>query len=218
MNSLKKFEELKEQINNCSRCGLCLSVCPVFELTKNDCTALRGKNILLNQIFENNNKISKLQKKYIEMCTNCGKCFDYCPSKIDIIKINKIFNRPSLFLSILYKIFVIILQFFYKTDLKKIKLSKKSKIAYVKPYSQKNIPEYIKKWDYTVFDNLNCSFDFIIKYPKFSKIISKSLAEKISKSNFDYIFTNDVICKFALDKEIKCSQKIIYLDENTKNI
>ena len=218
MNSLKEVEKLKEKINNCSRCGLCLSVCPIFELTRNDCTSPRGKCILLNEMFKKNNKISKLQKKYMKMCTNCGKCFDYCPSKIDIIEINKIFNKSDLFLIILRKIFLIVLPIFYKKDYKKIKLDKKSKIAYVKPYLQKNIPEFIRQYDYTVFDNLNCDFDFIIKYPMFSKIISKNLAEKISKRNFDYIFTNDIICKFALDKEFNSTPKIIYLYENTQNI
>ena len=213
MNSLKIYEELKKEVNNCSRCGLCLSVCPIFELTKNDCTSPRGKCILLNEILKKNNTPSKLTKKYTGMCTNCGKCFDYCPSKIDIVKINDIFNKRPLFLNILHKIFLIILPVIYKNDFKNTELNEKKKIAYIKPYLQKDIPNFIKQYDYTLFENLNCDFDFIIKYPKFSKIMSKNLAKNILKENFDYIFTNNVMCKYTLDKAFGGIKKIIYLDE-----
>ena len=90
MENLKK---LKNELNSCSKCGLCQAVCPVFQVTKNDCTSLRGKIILLNELLKKEQKPSKTLKLYMELCTNCGKCSDYCPVKIDVLKINEAFYK-----------------------------------------------------------------------------------------------------------------------------
>ena len=59
-NILEKF---KKDINNCSRCGLCQAVCPVFQETKNDCTSPKGKFTMLNELLNNGEKPSKDLKK-----------------------------------------------------------------------------------------------------------------------------------------------------------
>lgn len=80
MNSIKDFEE---EIYKCSRCGLCQSVCPVFKATHNECAVSRGKFNLLNGIIKNELVFNKKIKSYLDMCTGCNACKDFCPSKID---------------------------------------------------------------------------------------------------------------------------------------
>ena len=48
MKSLKDYEE---DIYKCSRCGLCQSVCPVYQTTLNDCAVSRGKFNILNGVL-----------------------------------------------------------------------------------------------------------------------------------------------------------------------
>ena len=84
MKNLKDFEN---DLNKCSKCGLCESVCPLFKLVPNDCVASKGKFIMLHGVTKGDLKLSKKINKYIDMCLKCGKCVAYCPSDIDVCRI-----------------------------------------------------------------------------------------------------------------------------------
>lgn len=80
MNTLKDFEE---DIYKCSRCGLCQYVCPVYKAAKNECAVSRGKFNILNGIIKNELFLNRKVKTYLDLCTGCNACKDFCPSKID---------------------------------------------------------------------------------------------------------------------------------------
>jgi len=84
MRTLKSFEK---DLNKCSKCGLCQQACPIFELTKNDCTVSKGKFIMLHGVAKGELKLSKNINKYLDMCLKCGKCNAFCPSGIDVCQI-----------------------------------------------------------------------------------------------------------------------------------
>ncbi len=84
MKTLKDFES---ELNKCSKCGLCQQACPIFELSKNDCTVSKGKFIMLYGVSKGDLKLSKNINKYIDMCLKCGKCNAFCPSSIDVCQI-----------------------------------------------------------------------------------------------------------------------------------
>jgi len=84
MRSLKSFET---ELNKCSKCGLCESVCPIFKLNKNDCAVSKGKFIMLHGVTKGELKLSKNINKYLDMCLKCGKCTKFCPSGIDAVQI-----------------------------------------------------------------------------------------------------------------------------------
>ena len=90
---MKELKKYTKELKSCSMCGLCQAVCPIYKITKNDCTSPRGKILLLNNLLNSNNTPSKNLKKYMDLCTNCGKCYEYCPIKIDMVKINKAFYK-----------------------------------------------------------------------------------------------------------------------------
>ena len=80
---MKDFKDYKEEIYKCSRCGLCQSVCPVFKTTLNECAVSRGKFNILNGIIKGELTFNKNVKKYLDLCTGCNACKNFCPSGID---------------------------------------------------------------------------------------------------------------------------------------
>ncbi|HNW25600.1 MAG TPA: (Fe-S)-binding protein [Candidatus Gastranaerophilaceae bacterium] len=80
---MKKLIDYKEEIQKCSKCGLCQSVCPVYKVTGNDCAVSRGKFIMLGGIIKGDLKLKKNVNKYLDMCLKCNACKDFCPSGID---------------------------------------------------------------------------------------------------------------------------------------
>lgn len=115
---MKKLKNYEEDIYKCSRCGLCQSVCPVFKTTLNECAVSRGKFNMLNGIIKGELNFSNKIKSYLDLCTGCNACKDFCPSGIDACKIfiaakceyyknkklsflDKFFNSYSVFKSLL---------------------------------------------------------------------------------------------------------------------
>lgn len=84
---MKQLSDFAEQINKCSKCGKCQEVCPVYKLTGNDCAVSRGKFVMLNGVLKGDLKLSKTINKYLDMCSKCGKCKEFCPSGIDVCEI-----------------------------------------------------------------------------------------------------------------------------------
>lgn len=84
---MKKLEDFADDINKCSKCGLCQSVCPVYKITGNDCAVSRGKFVMLDGVLKGDLKLNKNIEKYLDMCLKCGKCKSFCPSSIDVCEI-----------------------------------------------------------------------------------------------------------------------------------
>ena len=84
---MQKLSDFKDDINKCSKCGLCQSVCPVYKITGNDCAVSRGKFVMLDGVLKGDLKLNKNIEKYLDLCLKCGKCTNFCPSAIDVCKI-----------------------------------------------------------------------------------------------------------------------------------
>lgn len=84
---MNKLSDFKEEINRCSKCGLCQTVCPVFKVTANDCAVSKGKFVMLDGVLKGKLKLNKNINKYLDMCLKCGKCEEFCPSSIKVCKI-----------------------------------------------------------------------------------------------------------------------------------
>ncbi len=82
-----QLRELEEQLVICMRCGMCQSVCPLFEQTHKEADVARGKLVLLeslmNDIFDNPLGVQKRLNK----CLLCGSCAANCPSGVNILEI-----------------------------------------------------------------------------------------------------------------------------------
>ena len=84
---MKDFLQYKDEIQRCSQCGLCMSVCPIYQETKNDCTDARGIMTMLRGVLRGDLQFDDGVQKYLEMCLKCDKCKEFCPSGIDIPRI-----------------------------------------------------------------------------------------------------------------------------------
>lgn len=84
---MKKLTDYKKDIHRCSKCGLCQSVCPIYQITGNDCAVSRGKFIMLNGVLKGDLELNKNINKYLDMCLKCNACKNFCPSGIDARKI-----------------------------------------------------------------------------------------------------------------------------------
>jgi glycolate oxidase iron-sulfur subunit len=68
---------------NCGKCGLCLSVCPVYTLLKEESVSPRAK-LQLIKAYDNDTLVSSpLLKQIVTKCLMCGSCSAACPSGID---------------------------------------------------------------------------------------------------------------------------------------
>jgi len=69
------IEEAAETIQNCIRCGMCKSLCPVFKSVKEEELSPRGHSILLDQ---------KIINDLLFQCTLCKACEQKCPLNLKI--------------------------------------------------------------------------------------------------------------------------------------
>lgn len=84
---MKSLKDYQKELSKCSKCGQCQMACPVYKLTKNDCTVSKGKFVMLHGVTQGELKLSKNINKYLDMCLKCGKCSDFCPAEIDALEI-----------------------------------------------------------------------------------------------------------------------------------
>ncbi|MFH2061300.1 MAG: (Fe-S)-binding protein [Pseudomonadota bacterium] len=80
-------KELEDQLVVCIRCGMCQSVCPVFEQTGREADVARGKLALLNglmtKLFTDPDGVNDRLNK----CLLCGSCAANCPSGVNVLEI-----------------------------------------------------------------------------------------------------------------------------------
>ena len=82
----KKF---RSQILQCSRCGYCQAVCPIYGSTLRPALNARGKMLVLKEVMDGKIDLSDELIETLFQCTTCASCFENCPSGVkvpDIIK------------------------------------------------------------------------------------------------------------------------------------
>ena len=80
-------KEIEKEVINCSRCGLCMDVCPVYKYKKTESSVSRGKFLQLLGLIRGDLKYDKKIAYNLDLCLNCKKCKSACPSNIDAMKI-----------------------------------------------------------------------------------------------------------------------------------
>ncbi|MFO7911739.1 MAG: (Fe-S)-binding protein [Desulfotignum sp.] len=72
-----------QPIQNCGKCGLCLSVCPVYQVLKQEQASPRARLQLIKAFEKKELSASPLLKDMVSQCLMCGACKVACPSGIN---------------------------------------------------------------------------------------------------------------------------------------
>jgi glycolate oxidase iron-sulfur subunit len=77
------IDHLKEIAEKCVRCGICQSVCPVFEEVRKETAVARGKVTLIRKLLTEEAPYSKRLSTYVLQCLGCGACTENCPNGVE---------------------------------------------------------------------------------------------------------------------------------------
>lgn len=83
---VKKY---REQVLQCSRCGFCQAVCPVYGATLRPSFNARGKMLILKEVMEGKIPLNDELIDTLFQCTTCASCHQNCPSGVNVPDIIK---------------------------------------------------------------------------------------------------------------------------------
>lgn len=69
-------------LNSCIHCGLCLAVCPTYEITKNERSSPRGRIRLIKSAADGEIGITKIFAEEMDFCLDCQACMTACPAGV----------------------------------------------------------------------------------------------------------------------------------------
>lgn len=72
------------EIDRCSKCGTCRSVCPVFAETNDEAMVARGRLTLAEAFMKEELDYSARYLRSLKSCIQCLRCVDACPSSLDV--------------------------------------------------------------------------------------------------------------------------------------
>jgi len=84
---IRLMKALDREVANCSRCGICQSVCPLYAVTGDESDVARGKIMLLSGLmtsfFENPHGV----RQRLDRCLLCGACAAACPRGVNTLEL-----------------------------------------------------------------------------------------------------------------------------------
>ncbi len=79
--------ELKEDVFRCVKCGMCRSICPVFQTEGGEASVARGRLALIEEFTRNKLKAGDNLTRVLSSCIMCGKCQANCPNLVAVVKL-----------------------------------------------------------------------------------------------------------------------------------
>ncbi|MBI5216532.1 MAG: (Fe-S)-binding protein [Ignavibacteriae bacterium] len=73
---------LDDILHKCLHCGLCLPVCPTYNLTFNEVSSPRGRIRLMKEVFEDKLEVSAKFVDEMYFCLDCQACQTICPAGV----------------------------------------------------------------------------------------------------------------------------------------
>jgi glycolate oxidase iron-sulfur subunit len=81
------LKDIQTDLARCARCGMCLSVCPLYLETGREADAARGKLALLDGLLEEILDAPQGASARLNRCLLCGACSAVCPNGVNAIEI-----------------------------------------------------------------------------------------------------------------------------------
>ena len=82
MKQLKQIKLLRDEVEKCVRCGLCLYYCPVYAEESDENYVARGRNRLVKEIIDNHKDLRTGRRDRFSKCLLCRRCTMVCPQGI----------------------------------------------------------------------------------------------------------------------------------------
>jgi len=82
-NSLLNVLPNDDILSQCIHCGMCLAVCPTYELTKLERSSPRGRIKLIKSVAEGTISLSNIFADEMNFCLDCQACETACPAGVN---------------------------------------------------------------------------------------------------------------------------------------
>ena len=83
MTAKTDFEQLgrfQEDLDKCTRCGFCMSYCPVYQEERVESSVARGKIVLVRSLLSGDLSVTDEMAERLNKCTLCMTCAQNCPA------------------------------------------------------------------------------------------------------------------------------------------
>ena len=82
--SFDQIEKFKADLDRCTKCGFCMSACPVYKEERVESSVARGKIMLIRALLENSLELTPDLAEQLNRCTLCRTCAQNCPAGTDV--------------------------------------------------------------------------------------------------------------------------------------
>jgi glycolate oxidase iron-sulfur subunit len=77
-----QMSDFEKALKRCIRCGACMSVCPVYQTTRIETDAARGKLAVLAEVASGKLDLFSHVSKILSRCLSCGACSEVCANNV----------------------------------------------------------------------------------------------------------------------------------------
>lgn len=84
---VRRIRQLEKELARCTRCGICQTVCPVYNITGNEADVARGKLSIIDGLIREMFADPDGVYERLSRCLLCGSCAAECPRGVDMIGI-----------------------------------------------------------------------------------------------------------------------------------
>ena len=75
-----QVEKFKEDLDRCTKCGFCMSSCPVYQEEHVESSVARGKIMLIRALLDGDLTLTDEMAEQLNKCTLCLTCAQNCPA------------------------------------------------------------------------------------------------------------------------------------------
>ena len=69
-------------LSQCIHCGMCLAVCPTYDMTKNERSSPRGRIKMIKSVTRGELEITNTFAEEMNFCLDCQACETACPAGV----------------------------------------------------------------------------------------------------------------------------------------